>query len=140
MWLLFAFLSASFAALVAIFGKIGLEKIDSTLATTLRAIIMATIMILISLSLGKFKNFSFSSLDQKAWLMVLLAGVAGALSWLFYFLALRSGSATAVSAIDRLSIVIIVFLAALFLGESLRAQSILGAVLVVIGVILITLK
>jgi bacterial/archaeal transporter family protein len=140
MWLVLAFLSAIFAALVAIFAKLGLEHLDSTLATTLRAIIMALFLFFVSFSLHKFDGFSFTQLNSKEWILIILAGLAGALSWLFYFAAIKYGFASSVVAIDRLSIVFVVFLAALFLGESLGWHAVLGALLMTGGAILITLK
>jgi transporter family protein len=140
MWIYFAFLAALTAALVAIFGKIGLQKVDPTLATTLRAILMAGFLVLVSLLSGKFRGFSLDNLNGREWLMVLLAAVAGALSWLFYFLALKDGDASRVSAIDRLSLVFVVFLAAIFLGESLSTRAVAGAFMVAVGAVLIVMK
>lgn len=137
---IFAFLSAFTAALVAIFGKLGLQSIDSTVATTIRSIIMAVFLILTSLVLKKFTGFSFSSLESRDWLWIILAGIAGAVSWLFYFAALKIGDASRMASIDRLSIVFIVILAALFLGEGFGWKAIAGAALMALGAILITLR
>jgi len=139
-WLIFAFLSSITAALVAIFGKMGLKNIDSTLATTIRSIIMAAFLILVSFSLKKFQGFSLKSLSSGDWLLIVLAGIAGALSWLFYFFALKTGLATKVVVIDRLSLVFVIILAAIFLGEHLGLKTIVGALLMVGGAIIITLK
>ena len=89
MWLSYAFLSAFFASLVAIFAKLGLKGIDSTLATTVRAVIMAGFLLVVGIFLGKFRDFSVSSFSGKEWLLIALSGVAGAISWLFYFFALK---------------------------------------------------
>lgn len=140
MWILYAFLSALTAALVAIFGKLGVKDVDPTLATTIRSVIMAIFLVVVALSLHKFEGFTMSSLGGKAWMYIILAGIAGALSWLFYFVALKSGAASSVVAIDRLSVVFVILLAALFLGEALTWQSMLGGMLIVLGAILITLK
>lgn len=140
MWLVYAFLSSITAALVAIFAKIGLQEVDSTLATTIRSVIMAVFLFAVSFFLKKFEGFSLSSLGGKDWLLIVLAGVSGALSWLFYFLALKYGFATKVVAIDRLSIVFVVILAAAFLGETIGWKLAMGAVLMVLGAILISLK
>lgn len=140
MWLTYAILSAITAALVAIFGKLGLSKVDSTLATTIRGIIMAVFLIVVTLSLKKFEGFTMRSLDSKQWLYIVLAGIAGALSWLFYFAALKNGAATRVAAIDRLSIVFVLIFAILFLGESFRVKPAVGAALMAVGAILMTLK
>jgi bacterial/archaeal transporter family protein len=139
-WLIFAFLSAITAALVAIFAKLGLKNIDPTLATTIRSIIMAGFLTLVSFFLKKFQGFSLKSFDSKDWLLIVLAGIAGALSWLFYFLALKTGLATKVVVIDRLSLVFVIILAALFLGEHLGWRTAMGAFLMVVGAIIITLK
>ncbi len=136
----FAFLSAFTAALVAIFAKFGLQSLDSTLATTIRSIIMAVFLVVTSLALRKFTGFSFVSLESRDWLWIILAGVAGALSWLFYFAALKIGDASRVVSIDRLSIVFVVILAALFLGEGFGWKAIVGAALMAGGAILITLR
>lgn len=135
MWLLLALLSAFFAALVAIFGKVGLEKVDSTLATTIRGVIMAAILVLASLIGGKFGGLA--SMSGRAWWAILAAGIAGALSWLFYFLALKLGTASHVAAFDRLSIVFVIILAALFLGEAFTWRLAFGGVLMITGAILI---
>jgi len=139
MWLFFALLSAITAALVAIFAKIGLEAVDPTLATTIRSVIMAIFLIIVSITLGKFSRFNLSAFNGKEWIMIILAGVAGALSWLFYFLAIKLGKVAAVAAVDRLSIVFVVVLAAVLLNEVLKTTTIIGAVLVVIGAILISI-
>lgn len=140
MWIFYAFLSAISAALVAIFGKLGLKTLDSTLATTIRSIIMALFLLLVSLSLKKFHDFNISSLSSRDWILIILAGIAGALSWLFYFFALKNGPATSVVSIDRLSIVFVVILATLFLGETFSWKIGLGALFMTIGAILISLK
>lgn len=130
MYIVYALLSAVTAALVAIFAKIGLSKIDTTLATAVRATIMALILVAASLALRKW---DLSSIDSKGFLFIFLAGLAGAASWLFYFQALKTGPATSVAGLDRLSVVFVIIFAALFLGESLTAKSILGGILIVAG-------
>ncbi|MEK9154667.1 MAG: EamA family transporter [Patescibacteria group bacterium] len=137
-WIIFAILSAVFAALVAIFGKIGIQNIDSTLATTVRAFIMFAFLAIVSLFLGKAELIF--SIDKKAFTFILFSGIAGALSWLFYFLALKTGFASSVVAIDRLSVVFVVILAFLFLGEKLSVQTMIGAAMLTAGAILIVWK
>lgn len=139
MWIFYALLSALSAALVAIFGKLGLKSIDPTLATTIRGIIMALFLICISVALKKFNGFSLDSFSGREWLLIVLAGVAGAVSWLFYFFALKNGPATGTVAIDRTSIIFVVIFATLFLGESIGWKSALGAALMVGGAILLSL-
>lgn len=134
MYILLALLAALFAALVALFGKLGLAQIDSTLATTVRAVIMATVLVFLSLGTGRFGGIS--AFSGRAWFMVVLSGIAGAASWLAYFAALRLGPATTVAALDRLSVVFVIVLAALFLGEALTWKTALGGVLITAGALL----
>lgn len=137
-WILFAILSAVFAALVGIFGKIGIQNIDSTLATTVRAIIMALFLGLVSLGLNKYQLIS--TIGNKAWAFIALSGIAGAISWLFYFFALKNGPASGVAALDRMSVVFVLIFAVLFLSEQFTWKSGLGAALITTGAILMTLK
>lgn len=140
MWLLLALLSAVFAALVAIFGKLGLSNIDTTLATTVRSIIMAGFLVIVTIVLGKFKHASGLGWSGREWLFIILAGIAGALSWLFYFSALKSGLASRVAAIDRLSVVFVLLFSIMFLGETLKWKSALGALLIAGGAVLMVIK
>ncbi len=136
-WTIYALLSAIFAALVAIFGKLGLKNIDSTLATAIRSVVMALFLIITAFSLGKF-NF-LNTIDNRALLFIILSGVSGSISWLFYFLAIKLGPVTAVAAIDRTSIVFVFILSVLFLSESLTVLKSIGAISIVIGAILMAL-
>lgn len=140
MWLLYAFLSAFTASLVAILAKLGLKGIDPTVATTIRGIIMGGFLFLVTLTIGKFDGFSFKSIESKDWILIVLSAVAGALSWLFYFWALKFGEASKVVVIDRLSLVFVILLAAMFLGEGITWRSAAGALLMVGGAILVTAK
>lgn len=137
-WILFALLSAISAALVSIFGKIGLAKIDSTLATAIRSLIMALILVVTCFALGK--NKLINTVDSNALKFIVYSGIAGAISWIFYFLALKNGPASGVVAIDRLSIIFVVILAVLFLNETLTTKSIIGVVLIIAGSIFLVLK
>jgi transporter family protein len=134
-WAILGLLSAVFAALVAILAKVGLQEVDATLATTVRSIIMAALLVVASLATGRLALVS--GIAPGAWGFIALSGVAGAASWLCYFLAIQQGGAAAVSALDRLSIVFVVLLAGLFLGEGLGPARLLGAALIVVGAILI---
>ena len=134
LWILFGFLSALFAALVAIFGKIGVKNIDTTLATTVRAVIMALFLIIVSLVLGK--QSLISQINSKAMLFIVLSGVSGALSWLSYFLALKIGEVKGVAVLDRFSVVLAILLAALFLGESITVKNWIGMILITAGLLL----
>ncbi|MDO8569260.1 MAG: EamA family transporter [bacterium] len=138
MWIGYALLSAVFAAAVAILGKIGLKNVDSTLATTIRAVVMAVFLLGAAAVLQKFSLIK--TVGSQTLTFIIFSGVAGALSWLFYFLALKNGPATGVAALDRLSVVFVVILAAMFLGEALTLKSISGLILLVLGALLLVLK
>ncbi len=136
-WIFYAVASAVFASLVAIFGKIGLKGIDSTLATTVRAIVMALFLILAAFSLGKFGQIE--SIYGKPLVFIIFSGIAGALSWLFYFFAIKEGPVSGVVAIDRTSVVFALVLAALFLGESLTLKTVFGGLMILGGALLVAL-
>ena len=140
MWMLYAFLSAVLAAATAVFGKIGVKGVDSTLATTLRAIVMTLFLLPVAFLAGSFSKLTGEFLGSKVFGFIVLSAIAGALSWIFYFLALQSGTASGVSAIDRLSIVLVIIFAALFLGEALTIKTALGALLITAGAVLIAFK
>ncbi|MFH1246319.1 MAG: EamA family transporter [Candidatus Liptonbacteria bacterium] len=137
-WVVLGLLSAVSAALVAVFGKIGIEHVDTTLATTVRAVIMVFFLVATSLLLGKAPLLH--TIDNKALLYITLSGIAGALSWFFYFFALKLGPASGVAALDRLSVVFVFVLALLFLGEKFTYVSALGALFIAIGAVLMVVK
>ncbi|OGC58189.1 hypothetical protein A3A70_00425 [candidate division WWE3 bacterium RIFCSPLOWO2_01_FULL_42_11] len=136
-WISLALLSAFFAALVAIFGKLGVTSVDTTLVTFIRSMVMLGVFTLIVLGLGSYKNIH--EINQRTLLFIILSGVAGAASWLFYFMALKRGPIAGVVGVDRLSLVFAVILAIIFLGDKLTLKEIIGAVLVSIGAILLSL-
>ena len=136
-WIVFALLSAFSAALVAIFGKIGISGIDTTLATTIRSFIMFLFLGGVSLYLGVFQNYK--QIDAKALTFIVLSGIAGATSWLFYFYALKKGPVAGVAALDRLSVVFVILLSLLFLNQTLNAKVIFGAILLTAGAILLAI-
>lgn len=139
LWIFYALMAAVFAAAVAILGKLGLKTIDPTLAAAVRAVIMAAFMVSAAFALGKFSGWNLQSFSNREWLLIVGAGIAGALSWLFYFVALKAGPATGVTALDRLSVVFVVVLAAIFLSEALTWKTALGAALITIGAFLFIL-
>lgn len=136
-WVVFALLSAFFASLVAILGKIGISNIDTTLATTVRSLIMFLFLAGVSTYLGVFDKVK--QLDQKALIFITLSGIAGALSWLFYFYALKKGPAAGVAALDRLSVVFVLILAVLFLNQAITTKVIIGGILLTVGAILLVI-
>lgn len=116
-WLFYALLSAFSAAFVSIFGKIGLQGIDSNVATAVRAIIMAVFIVGVVFVQGNMSHLPEVLNDKKGLLFVALSGIAGATSWLFYFLALKYGPVSKVAPIDKLSVVFAVILAVILFGE-----------------------
>lgn len=138
-WLLFALLSALTAALVAIFGKIGLQGIEPNTATAVRAIIMAVFLVVIVGIQSRFTHLGTIFSSSKALTFIILSGIAGALSWLFYFLALKLGKVSQVAPIDRLSVVFAIVFALVFLGEKMSWKGATGAVLLTAGAILIAI-
>lgn len=138
-WLIFALLSAFTGGLVAIFGKIGLQGIDTNTATAIRAVIMALFLIAVILFQGKFHDIKPILANSRALLFITLSGVAGALSWLFYFVALKNGKVSQIVPVDRLSIVFALVLALIILGEKLSLKIWFGATLMILGSIIIAL-
>lgn len=134
-WIVYALLAAVFAALVAVLGKVGVRDVDPTTATAVRAVVMAAVLVGLALALGKLGGVR--EIPSRALLFIVLSGLAGAASWLFYFVALRDGPATPVAALDRLSVVFVFLLAALFLGEPATWRGFAGAALVVAGAVLL---
>ena len=140
LWLLFALLSALTAGLVAIFGKMGLQTLDSNTATTIRAFIMALFLLVVIALQGKLQQIPIILHQRRGLLFIALSGIAGALSWLFYFLALKHGKVSQVAPVDKFSVVIATALAVIFLGESMSRMNTLGIVFITVGVIIVALS
>lgn len=140
MWLIYALLSAAMAALVAIFGKIGLAGVDANTATAMRSVIMALFLLGVLVYEGKMGQIATVAANKKAMSFILLSGLAGALSWLFYFVALKNGNVSQVGPVDKLSVVIAVILSVLFLGERLSLVNTAGVVLIAAGALLVAIK
>ncbi|MBE0512164.1 EamA family transporter [Candidatus Bathyarchaeota archaeon] len=137
-WFLLAALSAFFAALVSIFAKIGLQRVDSTVGTAARAIVMVLFIVVFVISSGKRLQLTqFTSKDMG---FIVLSGIAGALSWLFYFAALKLADASKVAPVDRASVLIVMVLAALFLGEKVTLKTATAGVLIFVGLLLFAVK
>lgn len=132
-WLMYALLSAGSAALVSIFGKVGLNGIDSNAATAVRSIIMAAFLVGVVAVQGNLGNLSTVFADRKALLFVALSGIAGATSWLFYFMALKVGKVSQVAPIDKLSVVMAVILAVVLFGERVSLLHGIAIALIAIG-------
>ena len=138
MWKYYALLSALFAALTAIFAKMGVKEIDSNLATAIRTTVVLLITWGIAAMGGHLREVG--AIPGRAWLFLLLSGAATGLSWLFYFKALREGDVSRVAPLDKLSVVIAIGLSFLFLGERVSLKVVLGAALITGGSILMLLK
>ncbi|CDG17023.1 EamA family transporter [Xenorhabdus doucetiae] len=138
-WLIYALLSALTAALVAIFGKIGLQNLDANTATAIRAVIMALFLVGVVIVQGKLNLISEIMANRKALLFILLSGIAGALSWLFYFLAIKHGKVSQVAPIDKLSVVFAVILAVILFGEKISLIAAAGVALITIGALMVAL-
>ena len=139
LWLLFAFLSAVTASLVAIFGKVGLKELDANTATAIRSIVMAVFLFLVVVFQGKLSHIPEIISNKKNFSFIILSGIAGALSWLFYFMALKFGKVSQVAPIDKLSVVISVIIAVLFLGEKVSKLGGIGVALIAAGALCVAL-
>jgi bacterial/archaeal transporter family protein len=137
-WFAWALLSAVFAALTAIFAKIGLEGVDSDLATLIRTVVILMVLAGFVYFTGKCSN-PFD-LRPKTWVFLVLSGLATGASWVCYFRALKVGDASKVAPVDKLSLVLVALFAVLFLGERPVAREWIGILLVGAGIIILALK
>ena len=137
-WLVWALLSASFAALTAIFAKIGLAGVDSDFATLIRTVVILVALSIFVVATGKWSDPL--GLSQRTWTFLILSGLATGASWACYFRALKLGNASQVAPIDKLSVLLVVVFAFAFLGERPSLQEWLGVVLVGIGVLVIAIR
>ena len=131
MWSIFAILSAIFAALTSILAKVGIEGVNSNLATAVRTIVvvlMAWFMVFITGNQNGIVDIS-----KKSWLFLILSGLATGASWLCYYKALQLGEVSKVVPIDKLSIVITIILAFIFLGEQITLKTLIGCCLIIVG-------
>ncbi|RDY28395.1 EamA family transporter [Romboutsia weinsteinii] len=134
-WIVYAFLSAIFASMTSILSKIGIENVESNLGTAIRTIvvlIMAWVIVFMMKKQGEIKN-----IDKKSWIFICLSGLTTGLSWLFYYKALQEGKASIVVPIDKLSILVTVSFAYIFLKEKLTKKSFIGLILVVFGTLVL---
>jgi len=137
-WLTWALLSAFFAALTAILAKLGVAGLDANVATAVRTSVVVVFTWLIAYAMRQ--PASFQAFSDKTWLFLVLSGLATGLSWLCYFRALQAGPASRVAPIDKLSVALVILLAALFLGERLTWSKGVGGLLIVAGAITIALE
>ena len=137
MWLVFAILSAVFAALTSILAKVGIADVNSTLATAIRTVVV------LAMSWGMVfltkAQSGLSEISRRSWIFLILSGLATGASWLFYYRALQLGEVSKVAPIDKMSIVITLVLAFVFLHEQFTAKSLIGALLLTAGTLVMVL-
>ena len=137
MWFIFALLSAIFAALTSILAKVGIEGVNSNLATAIRTVVvvgMAWLMVFITGA-----QSGLSEISRRSWLFLILSGLATGASWLCYYRALQIGEASKVVPVDKLSVVITLVLAFVFLHESFNTKSIIGCILIAAGTLIMVI-
>lgn len=138
-WLIYALLSAISAAMVAVFGEMGLQHLDANTATAIRAVIMALFLVGVVVVQGKFNLISEIIENRKALFFIALSGIAGALSWLFYFMAIKNGQVSQVAPIDKLSVVFAVIFAVILFGEKISLIAAGGVALITVGALMVAL-
>jgi len=137
-WFMWAILSAIFAALTAIFAKIGLEGVNSDLATLIRTVVILVVLAAFVYFAGKWSNpFALSS---KTWFFLVLSGLATGASWVCYFRALKMGDASKVAPVDKFSLVLVAVFAVIFLGERPSGRDWVGILMIGAGVLVLALK
>ena len=137
MWLVFAILSAVFAALTSILAKVGITDVNSTLATAIRTVVVLAMswgMVFLTKVQG-----GISEISRRSWIFLILSGLATGASWLFYYRALQLGEVSKVAPIDKMSIVITLVLAFVFLHEQFTMKSLIGAILLTAGTLVMVL-
>ena len=135
MWWIYALLSALFAALTAVFAKIGVKNIDSDLATAVRTTIV--LVMAWSITMLKGSTTSLHNFSRQTWLFLILSGLATGLSWLFYFKAIQIGKLSQVAPVDKLSVALTIVFSVIFLGEAMSMKTAIGAALIITGVVVL---
>jgi transporter family protein len=137
MWIIFAILSAVFAALTSILAKVGIDGVNSNLATAIRTVvvvIMAWVMVFLTNA-----QIGLPQISKKSWIFLILSGLATGASWLCYYRALQIGEASKVVPIDKLSVVITLILAFVFLHEEFTVKSLIGCILISVGTLVMVM-
>ena len=137
-WFIWALLSALFAALTAILAKVGVADVNPNLATAIRTTVI--LVITWALAFATSGKADWSALTSRAWIFLAASGCMTGFSWLCYFRALKLGDVAKVAPVDKLSVAIAIILAVLFLGEKVKTQEAIGAVLIVLGVVVMVVK
>ena len=135
MWWIFALLSALFAALTAIFAKIGIKGVNTDLATAIRTVIIGILTWSIVLFGGH--TAGISNLTKQNWTFLILSGITTGLSWLFYFRALQIGQVAQVASVDKLSVALAIVFSVVFLHENITLKMVVGALLIIAGTIIL---
>lgn len=137
MWFVFALLSAVFAALTSILAKVGIDGVNSNLATAIRTVVV--VILAWGMVFLTHAQSGISEISRKSWVFLILSGLATGASWLCYYRALQIGEASKVVPIDKLSVVITLVLAFLFLHEQFTAKSLIGCILIGLGTLIMVL-
>lgn len=135
MWWIYALLSAAFAALTAIFAKVGIKGVDTNVATAIRTVII--LIVAWGIVLFKGSQGSIGTLTRNNWIFIVLSGLATGLSWIFYFKALQLGEVSQVAPVDKLSVAMAIVLSIVFLGEPLTWKNAIGALLIISGTLVL---
>lgn len=137
-WQLWAVLSAVFAALTAIFAKVGIENINSDFATFIRTVVILVTLAFILLATGQFQ--SLGSISTRTYVFLVLSGLATGASWICYFRALKIGQAAQVAPVDKMSVVLVAIFGVIFLGEKLTLPNWIGVALIAAGAVLVAYR
>ncbi|OKS87598.1 EamA family transporter [Mucilaginibacter polytrichastri] len=135
MWWIYALLSALFAALTAIFAKVGIKGVDTNVATAIRTVVI--LIVAWGIVLFKGSQGSIGTLTRNNWIFIVLSGLATGLSWIFYFKALQLGEVSQVAPVDKLSVALAIVLSIVFLGEPLTWKNAVGALLIISGTLVL---
>ncbi len=138
MWWFYALLSAFFAALTAIFAKVGVDNVNSNLATAIRTVVVLVMIWMIVFFRNEYK--AIGELSQRNWIFLTISGFATGFSWIFYFKALQMGEVSKVAGIDKLSLALTIIFAVIFLGETLTWKTAVGGTLIIAGTLFLISK
>ncbi|MDQ0477189.1 EamA family transporter [Chryseobacterium gotjawalense] len=138
MWWIYALLSALFAAATAIFAKVGVENVNSNLATAIRTVVVLIMIWMIVFFRNEYK--ALGELSSRNWIFLIISGFATGFSWIFYFKALQMGEVSKVAGIDKLSLALTIIFAIIFLGETLTWKTAVGASLIIAGTLFLIWK
>ncbi len=139
MWFLYALLSSISWCFVTIFGKLASQRVDPTVITTLRSVLMSLMLVSTAIISKRITFDTYYTIQAKDWGLIALASAFGSIAWLFYFTAFKYGLVSKVVSVDRLSFVFIMFLSAYIFGEELNWTMISGATLMVMGIIIVAI-